>query len=85
MSFEPSLARRGLDLLLAHAPHLELVDAEWQRDGPWLLVTLGQPSTGKTPTVPAFALHHYAIWQHTGAVHGMSDGAVTDDAILLPA
>lgn len=89
MTFEPSLARRGLDLLLAANPHLELVEADWQRPsesgmsvgGPWLLVTLGQRSADGSD---AFALHPFAIWKSTGAVHGMHDGSVTDDPILAP-
>jgi hypothetical protein len=82
MSFESSPARRGLDLLLAQAPHLDLLKAEWQAEGPWLLVTLGQRSAGVRET---WARHRYAIFTNTGAVHGLQqDGAVTDDPILQP-
>jgi hypothetical protein len=80
VTFEPSLARRGLDLLLAANPHLELYQAEWQRDGRWLLVTLAQ----RSETGPALALHPYAIRKLTGAVHGMRDGAADDDPVLTP-
>lgn len=82
-SWSPSLARQGLDWLLASCPHLELVRAEWQPDGPWLLVTLGQRSVSPS-MVESFARHPYAIWKHTGAVHGMQDGAVTDDPLHVP-
>lgn len=84
MSFEPSLARRGVDWLLTTHPHLDLVAAEWQRGtlaGPWLLVTLGQQSDAGGDV---FALHSFAIWKATGAVHGMSDGEVTDDPLWRP-
>jgi hypothetical protein len=82
VSFDPSPARRGLDLLLATYPHLDLIELEWQADGPWLLVTLGQESDDE-PKV--FARHPYAILRSTGAVHGIQhDGAVTDDPILAP-
>lgn len=93
--FEPSLARRGLDLLLAAHPHLELVTADWQgwspagpvgavASGPWLLVWLGQRSGDGAD---AFALYRFAIFKATGAVHGFdpdNPGAVTDDPILEP-
>jgi hypothetical protein len=79
--FSPSLARRGLDRLLETHPHLELVRAEWQESGPWLLVELGQASTNGGPP---WAVHPYAIFKRTGAVHGMIGGAVTDDPILEP-
>ena len=81
MTFERSPARRGLDGLLANVPHLELVAAEWQRGGPWLLVTLGQQSADGADV---FALHEYAIWKRTGAVHGVHAGAVTDDPLFEP-
>ena len=84
MPFNPSPARRGLDLLLERHPHLELVTAEWQREdaeGPWLLVTLGQ----RSDVGEAFALWPFAIWKSTGAVHGIgADGAVTDDPLYAP-
>jgi hypothetical protein len=94
MSFEPSPARRGLDLLLATHPHLDLV-AAWmpgrgepygpvlpeQPGGPWLRVDLGQPSEGD---VEAYAVWSFAIWKSTGAVHRMIDGAVEDDALVEP-
>ena len=90
MTFEASPARKGLDWLLAYMPHLELVDADWQRPegvtgggagGPWLLVTLGQLSDEGGDV---FALHPYAIWKRTGAVHGMRDGAVVDPPLFVP-
>lgn len=84
MSFDPSPARLGLDWLLAQCPHLDLVQAEWQQDGPWLLITLGQPSEVIAPEGEAFARHPYAIWKHTGAVYGMFDGAVGDEPLHMP-
>lgn len=80
VSFEPSIARRGFDWLLASCPHLDVVTVEWQY-GPWLLVTLGQLGEGAPD---AFALHPYAIWRSTGAVYGMHDGAVDDDPLFVP-
>jgi hypothetical protein len=85
MSFVPSLTRQGLDELLRMMPHLELVEADWQRGdvaGPWLLVTLGQQSDDGSD---AFALFPFAIWKRTGAVYRVgADGAVEDDPILEP-
>lgn len=88
--FDPSLARRGLDELLARYPHLDLVRVDWQLPdpetssivSPWLLVELGQPSDGFEKT-PAWAIWHFAIWRSTGAVYVMRDGAVDDDPILV--
>jgi hypothetical protein len=84
--FEKSPARRGLDWLLELNPHLELVEADWQRGdlaGPWLLVGLGQQSADGADV---FAFHRYAIFKRTGAVHGIGvDGAVTDDPLFVPA
>jgi hypothetical protein len=89
VSFDKSPARRGLDKLLELHPHLELVEADWQREdhhnvaGPWLLVTLGQRSADGSE---AFALYPFAIWKLTGAVHGMEGpkGPVTDDPLWTP-
>lgn len=82
-AFRVSKARRGLDLLLRSMPMYELVEAEWQEGGPWLLVTLGQLSDDGND---AFARHPFAIWKHTGAVHGIeANGAVTDDPVMEPA
>lgn len=80
MTDTPSLARRSLDMLMAmHAPWDVLV-VDWQADGPWLLVTLGQPSSDDSG---AFARHHFAIWRETGDVYGVQhDGSVTDDPLL---
>lgn len=75
-----SLARIGLDRLIGMYSTFDLISAEWQEEGPWLLVALGQPSAGKND---AHAVHHFAIWKHTGAVHGVQhDGAVTDEPLL---
>jgi hypothetical protein len=79
--FPKSPARLGLDWLLEANPHLELLMVEWQHDGPWLLVTLGQQSAiGDN----VFARHPYAIFKRTGAVHGMDRGAVIDPPLFVP-
>lgn len=82
--FVKSPARVGLDWLLATHAHLELLMAEWQHDGPWLLVTLGQ--RGETPLdLPdhyVFARQRFAIFKRTGAVHGMDRGAVIDPPLF---
>jgi hypothetical protein len=85
VSFEPSPARQGLNLLLQAYPHFDVIDLKWQpSDYPWLLVQLGQPSDGD---VQAWAVWHFAIWKRTGAVHTMSSeaGPVSDDPIFQPA
>lgn len=82
--FEPSPARRGLDLLLATHPHLDVVRVASPTDtpeaSPWLLVDLGQRSADGSD---AYAVWRFAVWRSTGAVHGIDhDGAVSDDPIL---
>jgi hypothetical protein len=92
--FDPSLARRGLDVLLAVAPHLDLIGAYFPGEqlglgarmasplsSPWLRVDLGQPSEGETE---AYAIQSYAIWKSTGAVHRMSHGAADEDPFIVP-
>ena len=86
MSFEPSLVRQGLDWLLEHFPHLDVVKVEWQTEdghwtGPWVLVEMGQPSLGG---IAAWAVWKFAIWRETGAVYQMHDGAVSDDPDFVP-
>lgn len=94
--FDPSPVRRGLDQLLTFYPHLDLISIEWQqsqlpaylinpehplaKQGPWVLVELGQPSEGEAL---AWAVWKFAIWKTTGAVHSMDNGAVSDDPIIL--
>lgn len=93
---EPTLARRGLDLLLATYPGFDLLKVDWQLPedwqlfgasaergaGPWLLVVLGQRSDDGSEV---WARHHFAIWKRTGAVHGVQhDGSVTDDPLFTP-
>jgi hypothetical protein len=86
------MERRALDLLLRMYPFFDLLEIDWQLAidaegeevrpfiGPWLLVTLGQPSVDSSP---AWARHHFAIWKATGAVHGVQeDGSVTDDPLF---
>ena len=85
-----SLVRQAFDELLRMHPHLDVVAIEWQignptrpltHDGPWVLVTLGQPSESFDET-PAWALWRFAIWKRTGAVYTIGhDGAVSDDPI----
>lgn len=87
--FEPSAVRKGLDDLLAFYPFFDVISVEWQVTehplgfpiewGPWVLVKLGQASEGETQ---AFAVWQFAIWRTTGAVHAMSEGAVSDDPIF---
>ena len=65
------------------SPHLDVLHIEWQTDGPWLLVELGQSTVA--PEGEVWARHRYAIWKRTGAVHGYeADGSVTDDPVLKP-
>jgi hypothetical protein len=79
--------RRGLDWLLATHPDFDLLDATIPgrsigQPSPWLLVVLGQPSEGEQT---AYAIHRYAIFKNTGAVHLLgSDGAVSDDPVYVP-
>lgn len=74
-----SLPRRGLDLLLALHPEHELLGAEYQYDGAWLLVHLGVRGEG---AADAFAIYPYAIFKNTGAVYGVqADGSVGDDPL----
>ena len=84
--FDPSPARRGLDLLLLMYPHLDLVSATSPGDDelgtPWLIIELGQPSEGK---VEAYARWRYALLKKTGAVYRFDpDGAVQDDPFIEP-
>jgi hypothetical protein len=75
-----SLARIGLDRLLGMYSTHNLIMAEWQGDGPWLLVSLGHQGAGDPD---AHAVHHFAIFKRTGAVHGIQhDGSVTDEPLL---
>jgi hypothetical protein len=84
VSFEPSPARQGLNLLLRAYPHFDVVDVVWQGEGaPWVLVSLGQPGEGD---VQAWAVWSFAIFKRTGAVHTMRApaGPVSDDPIFAP-
>jgi hypothetical protein len=84
---DPTIERRSLVLLLAMHPLYDLLSVDWQladddhgMSGVWILVNLGQPSDGD---VEAWAVHHFAIFKETGAVHGLDhDGAVTDDPLF---
>jgi hypothetical protein len=88
VSFTPSLVRQALDELLRAYPMFDLVSVDWQIDpqtrdwrGPWVRVGLGQPGEGD---VPAWAVHSFAIWRTTGAIHGVwADGSVTDDVLFV--
>jgi len=91
--FTPSLARRGLDELLTRYPHLDLLWIERGADEiltprgvtkEWTIVTLGQPSQGKTE---AWARFMFAVWNRTGAVYRMAGpgGPVEDDPYITVA
>lgn len=93
-----SRVRQALDALLDRYPGFDVVSIDWQLDstawvpavsapkpihgGPWVLVEIGQPSDTFDET-PAWAIWQFAIFKATGAVHSMSDGAVSDDPIPL--
>lgn len=80
-TFEKSPARQGLDWLLEHLSTFELVSAEAQADGPWLLVRLGRDAVDEDDERAEL---DFAIWKTTGAVHAMLLGAVTDDPLYTP-
>ena len=84
MNDEPSLARKGLDLLLAEYPLDDVVevDGQWETvdeatgmeltSGPWLIVELKEAGG-------------FGIWKETGAVFRLDeDGGAEDDPILQP-
>lgn len=87
------LVRQALDVLLKRYPDFDVVSVEWQVDpgdnrsvarwdGPWVLVDLGQPSE-HMEIEPAWAVHQFAIWRTTGAVHRIGpEGAVEDEPII---
>lgn len=74
-----SLARIGFDRLLEMHATMNVLNVDWQADGPWVLVTLGQPSTSDGDV---HARYPFAIFKRTGAVYGMRDGAVNDEPLL---
>lgn len=79
--FEPSLVRLALDELLTRYPGYDLVTVVWQAEGPWVLISLGQPSE----VGQAWAIWRFAIWKTTGALHTMNgEGAVSDDPVWVP-
>lgn len=88
---DPAPCRRGLDWLLALHPGLTVLRVDYGRarleapvmpSSSWCEVDLGQASEGG---IEAFAVHRYAIWKNTGAVHPIGhDGAVTDDPMYRP-
>ena len=83
-TFTASQGRLGLDRLLAHYPMFDVLRVAWMpgEGSPWLLVDLGQPSAGE---VEAWAVHRFAIWKRTGAVHTLDrEGAVSDGPIIEP-
>ena len=84
MNDEPSLARKGLDLLLREYPSDDVVevDGQWEvydettdvvlATGPWLIVELKEAGG-------------FGIWKETGAVFRLNeDGGAEDDPILTP-
>jgi hypothetical protein len=83
---QPTTERRALDRLLALFPSFDLLEVNWYRasgttdGGPWLRVRLGQRSDDG---YESWAVHHFAIWKVTGAVHGIdADGAVIDPPLI---
>lgn len=81
-----SKARQGLDRLLSAYPDAEVVHLEHQsfaggrrtrRQGPWLNVTLAL-TAGENVYEPV----DFSIWQETGNVYKVFDGAVEDDPFL---
>ncbi len=78
--------RQGLDGLLALFPDFDLLEVNWKLPnesradpGPWLIVLLGQRSDDGAH---AWAVHHYAIWKRTGAVHLLDGAMVVDPPII---
>ena len=84
MNDEPSLARKGLDLLLREYPFADVMEVDSQEEfeeredgvtitaGPWVIVALKE-------------MGEFAIWKATGAVHRLNeDGGAEDDPILQP-
>lgn len=86
---EPTPFRRGLDWLLAMHPGFDLLDATMPGrsvgfPAAWLVIELGQPSEDEA-ALGAYAVHRYAIWKNTGAVHFLgADNAVSDEPIYRP-
>lgn len=71
---EPSLERRGLDLLLLRHPDAAL--ARYERNDTWLIVDVEPPEGGVLPM---------AVFRRTGAVYRSGAfGAVEDDPVLVP-
>jgi hypothetical protein len=90
MSLDPSPVRLALDELLRRYFFFDLVDVDWQLGavekplgGPWCVVRLGQRSEDFARS-EAWAVHTFAIWKSTGALHSMNGGAVSDDPIWTP-
>lgn len=77
-----SLARISFDRLLEMHSTMNVLKVEWQKDGPWILVELGQPSVDYENGNEAHAVYSFAIFKRTGAVHGIHDGAVTDEPLI---
>lgn len=84
---EPGIERRAVDRLLAAHPDFDLLEVAWGSPHeptapvPWLIVVLGQRSAGGGEV---WARYAFAIWKHTGAIHGLqADGSVTDEALPL--
>jgi len=83
---QPTPFRRGVDWLLATHPGFDLLDATMPgrsvgEPAAWLIVELGQPSEGE---LWAHAVHRYAIWKNTGAVHTFDGSAVSDEPVHVP-
>lgn len=87
---DPSLARRGLDRLLAHYPHadIDMIDGQSatpDTEGPGPMLKLGRT---EGPWVCVDLVHggqvaRFAIWKSTGAVYRLDEhGAVEDDPFI---
>ena len=85
MRTEPTTVRYALDELLRAHPFYDVVAVDWQlaedtRDaGPWVLVTLGQPSDDGEPP---WARWEFAIWKRTGDVYAVQWGLVGEEPII---
>jgi hypothetical protein len=89
--FEPSLARRGIDALLALFPWREIQAIDSQPERPLLAtdVTTGEVSeltrfaAGPWVLVTFVGGSEFAIWKRTGTVYYVGhDGAVDEDPFI---
>jgi hypothetical protein len=78
-----SLARRGIDMLLAEYPDADVQSIEDRGTHAWTTVDLVHfPKPGSLSAVATFT--RYAVWNHTGNVYRIDRrGAVVDDPFLV--